>query len=351
MALLTSPRLTPTPDVQPRRKAPLAKHAALLTGLLVAALGYLGATFAHDLVPQVGVLTWAVAFGMIASNLRLIPAVAKPGLGKITKRLLRAGIVLLGFSLSFQSIAALGIGTVGVVVLALVSTILFTSWLGRRVGLSGPRSLIIATGFSICGASAIAAMESTAEADEEDVTAGIAMVTLFGSLAMVLLPLLQGPLGLSDTQFGIWAGASIHEVGQVVAAAGPAGAAVLALAVVVKLTRVLMLAPAVASVSIIKRMKSPAAGKDAKRPPLVPLFVIGFLAAAAVRTAGVLPASLLPHIATVQTAALGAALFGMGASVQLAKLLKGSGPAMLVGAVSTVFISVVSLGGILLVTS
>ena len=89
-------------------------------------------------------------------------------------------------------------------------------------------------------------MEETAGADEEDVTVSIAMVTLFGTIALVLLPLLQGPLGLTDLQFGVWAGASVHEVGQVVAAASPAGAAVVATAVVVKLTRVVMLAPVVA---------------------------------------------------------------------------------------------------------
>ena len=128
--------------------------------------------------------------------------------------------------------------------------------------LGAARSLLIGTGFAICGASAIAAMEDTAGADEEDVAVGIAMVTLFGTVAMVLLPLLAGPLGLSDVQFGIWAGASIHEVGQVVAAAGAGGAAVVAIAVVVKLTRVLLLAPVVATVSVRQaagRVRRPAA--------------------------------------------------------------------------------------------
>ena len=114
----------------------------------------------------------------------------------VTKKLLRVGIVLLGFSVSFASIAALGLPLIAVVAVSLVSTLVFTTWLGRRMGLSAPRALLIGTGFSICGASAIAGMEETAGADEEDVTVSIAMVTLFGTLALVLLPLLQGPLGL-----------------------------------------------------------------------------------------------------------------------------------------------------------
>jgi uncharacterized integral membrane protein (TIGR00698 family) len=346
MTLTTNP--TPV-AVHTERRPAQRRWTTVLIGLLIVAVGYGAATLGHRLVPQVGVLTWAVGLGMIAANLKLIPAVGKRALGLVTKRLLRVGIVLLGFAVSFHAIAALGLNTIAVVAVALASTLIFTTWLGRRLGLSRSRSLIIATGFAICGASAIAAMEDTAEADEEDVTAGIAMVTLFGTIAMIALPLLAGPLGLTHLQFGVWSGASIQEVGQVVAAAGPAGAAVLAVAVVVKLTRVLMLAPAVATVSIAKRMKSPAANSDAKRPPLVPLFVIGFVACAALRSVGAMPAAVLPHIATVQVAALGAALFGMGASVQLSSLLKGSGRVIVLAAISTVFIAAVSLAGILLI--
>ena len=291
MTLTTTP--TPFAD-QTTQRAANRRWRTVLIGVLIAAAGFGAATLGHRFVPKVGVLTWAVGLGMMAANLRLIPAAGKRALGLITKRLLRVGIVLLGFAVSFHAIAALGLSTIGVVAFALASTLIFTTWFGRRLGLSPSRSLIIGTGFAICGASAIAAMEDTAEADEEDVTAGIAMVTLFGTVAMIALPLLAGPLGLTRLQFGVWSGASIQEVGQVVAAAGPAGAAVLAVAVVVKLTRVLMLAPAVASVSIAKRIKSPAANSDAKRPPLVPLFVVGFVACAALRSVGAMPATVLP---------------------------------------------------------
>jgi uncharacterized integral membrane protein (TIGR00698 family) len=292
------------------------------------------------------VLTFAVALGLVAGNTRLLPAAAGAALRGLTRRLLRIGIVLLGFSVSFGSIAALGPGTVALVAGTLVATLVVTTWLGNRLRLGRPRSLLIATGFAICGASAIAAMEDTAGADEEDVAVGVAMVTLFGTLAMVLLPVLAGPLGLGDQQFGIWAGASIQEVGQVVAAAGAGGAAVVAVAVVVKLTRVLLLAPVVATVSARKRMTD---GRTAgKRPPIVPLFVLGFVACVALRSTGMVPAGALAAISQVQVAALGAALFGMGAAVRLASLLKGSGRVLVVATVSTVFIAGLSLGGILL---
>jgi len=283
---------------------------------------------------------------MLAGNTRLLPAAARQALGKITKRLLRVGIVLLGFSVSFGAISALGLGTIGLVAATLVITLVVTTWLGNRARLGAARSLILGTGFAICGASAIAAMEDTAGADEEGVTVGIAMVTLFGTLAMVLLPLLAGPLGLTDQQFGIWAGASIQEVGQVVAAAGAGGAGVVAIAVVVKLTRVLMLAPVVATVSVHRRL----AGKkiEGKRPPIVPLFVLGFLACVAFRSTGMIPSGALAAISQVQVAALGAALFGMGAAVQIKTLFRRSGPVLIVATLSTLLVAGVSLAGVFL---
>ena len=316
-------------------------------GLLAAAAGLGGALLAHRFVPAIGVLTWAVALGMVAGNTGLLPRVAKHALAAVTKRLLRIGIVLLGFAVSFGSIMALGVGTVALVAGTLVITLVVTTWLGNRLKLGAARSLLIGTGFAICGASAIAAMEDTAGADEDDVAVGIAMVTLFGTVAMVLLPLLANPLGLSDMQFGIWAGASIHEVGQVVAAAGAGGAAVVAIAVVVKLTRVLLLAPVVATVSVRRRLTGSGQGTAAKRPPIVPLFVLGFLACVALRSTGGIPTGALAAISQVQVAALGAALFGMGAAVQIRSLFRGSGRVLLVSTLSTLLVTGVALAGVL----
>ncbi|RFU19671.1 YeiH family protein [Geodermatophilus marinus] len=317
-------------------------------GLVAAAVGFGGALLAHRFVPAIGVLTWAVALGMLAGNTGLLRGDARSSLGRLTRRLLRIGIVLLGFSVSFGAIAALGAGTVALVAGTLVATLVATTWLGNRVGLGRARSLLIGTGFAICGASAIAAMEETAGADEEDVAVGIAMVTLLGTITMVLLPLLWHPLGLSDQQYGIWAGASVQEVGQVVAAAGAGGAAVVGVAVVVKLTRVLLLAPVVATVSAGRRLASGGGDAAATRPPVVPLFVLGFVGCVALRSTGVVPSGALEVISQLQVAALAAALFGMGAGVRLRSLLRGGGPALAVATASTVFIVGIALAGVLL---
>jgi uncharacterized integral membrane protein (TIGR00698 family) len=323
----------------------------ILPGLLCSAAGVAASLIAHQLIQQVGVLTWAVVLGAIAANAHMLPASSRPGLKLVTQKLLRLGVVLLGFSLSLTSILALGGPVIALVVTSLFTTLLFTTWLGMRLGLSRPRSLLIGTGFAICGASAIAAMEANAEGDEDDVAIAIAMVTICGTVAMILLPLLRGPLGLSDAHFGAWAGASVHEVGQVVAAASPAGAAAVTVAVVVKLTRVLLLAPVVAGVSVLRRRKVRAAGDNtggAGAPPFVPLFVAGFLACVLIRTTGVVPTSILNLISYAQTVTLGAALFGMGTAVHVRSVLRNSGRAMSLAVISTLVISFVSLAGVLL---
>jgi uncharacterized integral membrane protein (TIGR00698 family) len=349
MTLVSTPVTVAAQPARPQRS--VRTRLGFLPGLAVAGLGLGGAVLGHQLVPQVGILTWAIGLGVAAANLGVLPESGAKQLGLVTKKLLRVGIVLLGFSVSFASIAALGLPLIGVVAVSLVVTLVFTTWLGRRMGLSPARALLIGTGTAICGASAIAAMEDTARANEEDVTAAIAMVTLFGTLALVALPLLHGPLGLTDLQFGIWAGASVHEVGQVVAAASPAGAAVVATAIVVKLTRVVMLAPVVGVVSVVQRLRSPDRAGETDGTPLVPLFVLGFLACVALRSTGIIPTTALPWITHVQIAALGAALFGMGCSVKIASLLKKSGPVMVVSTAGTLCIGAVSLAGILLLPS
>lgn len=342
--------VVPAPEAEagsPSRPRDPGGSAGLAT-LLALGLGLAGAFLGHAVVPGVGVLTWAVGLGVVSANVGLLPASSTACLGWTTRRLLRVGVVLLGFSISLGSVVALGMPVVALTVGTLVSTLAFTIWLAGRMGVGRSRSLVLGAGFAICGASAIAAMERTADADDEDVTAAIAMVTLWGTVAMIALPALQAPLGLSDRDFGIWAGASVQEVGQVVAAASPAGAAALAVAVVVKLTRVLLLAPVVAAVSVGRRLRPDATTPvdGVRRPPLVPLFVIGFVLCAVLRTLGLVPDALLGPIGQVQVAALGAALFGMGASVRVGSLLRGSGPLVLTSALATVFVLGVALAGV-----
>jgi uncharacterized integral membrane protein (TIGR00698 family) len=338
---------TQTGDVAQR---PAASWRGAALALTVLALGLGGAVVGHRLVPQVGILGWAICLGTLVGNIGVLPRTGAKQLGLFSRTLLQVGIVLLGFSTSFAAIAALGLPLIGVVAVSMMSTLVFTIWLGARLNLSRARSLLLGTAFATSGGSAIAAMRGTAHADDEDAAAAIAMVILFGTTAVVLLPLLVGPLGLTDTQFGVWAGAGIHDIGQVLIAASPAGAAIAAIAATVKLTRVILLAPVVAAVSLIQRLKSPAVPANTARTPLVPLFVLGFLACVALRSTGIVPEPVLGQITHLQIAALGAAAFGVGCSIKLASVFNKGLAVMVVSALGTLFIGTVTLAGILLVT-
>ena len=230
---------------------------------------------------------------------------------------LKLGVVLLGLDLVFPDILALGLRALLVVVAVVAITFFGTRWAGRRLGISDDLSLLVATGFSICGVSAIAAANGVIDADEDEVAFSVALVTLCGTLAIVTLPLLQAPLGLDDEQFGAWVGASVHDVAQVVATSSTAGAAALATAIVVKLTRVMLLAPLIAGIAI--RHRTTGRSTEA-RPPIVPPFIIAFVAMVVVASLGVIPDRTIARIDDLRTVLLGMALFALGTRVDVGRL-------------------------------
>ncbi len=366
-AALPPPPGTPARSDTGRGERPLPRRARSdkLGGLALAAGGVAVAWTAHRLLPAVPMLTIAVVLGVVAAHVRGVRALVRgrcrPGLSYAGKRLMRLGIVLLGLKLSLDDVLGLGWATVGMVFAVVGATFFGTLWLGRKLGLRGDQPLLIATGYSICGASAIGAVSEASDSDERDVATSVALVTLCGTLAIAVLPLLQHPLGLSDAEFGRWAGASVHDVGQVVATAQTAGSAALGDAVLVKLMRVAMLAPLVGAValSVQARARSrTSAATDSttttttqsasRRPPLVPLFVAGFLAMVALRSTGVLPGAAIDVAGRVQELLLAAALFGLGSAVHLPTLARTGGRVAALGLCSWVVIGGVSYVGVLL---
>jgi uncharacterized integral membrane protein (TIGR00698 family) len=259
---------------------------------------------------------------------------------------MRIGVVLLGLKLSLGDIGKLGWAAIATTVAVLLLSFAGTFWIGRMLRLPGHQPLLIATGFSICGASAIGAMSGVVKPKDEEAATPVALVTLCGTLAIFVLPLLWHPLGLDARQFGHWVGAGVHDVGQVVATAQIAGAGALAVAVVVKLTRVLMLAPMVAIASVVERRRHVEGDPAVKRPAIVPLFVAGFLLAVLVRTFVPLPAAVTDGADTVQTVLLAMALFGLGTAVRLRTLVGTGWRALVTGLVSWLLIAVLALGAV-----
>lgn len=322
----------------------------LLPGLLAAAAAAALAFGVSSLVPGLGPTTVAVVLGLLVANTGLQRAALAPGTAFASRRLLRTAVVLLGLQLPLGAVLALGWQGLVVVVVTVAVTFAGTLLLGRALGLPPGRSLLVSTGFSICGASAIAAVEPLAKARKDDVTTAVALVTLCGSLAILVLPPLAGPLGLDPVAFGAWVGASVHDVGQVVATASRVDGA-LQTAVVVKLARVALLAPLVAGVGLAARRaaRSRAADDDGTsraRVPLLPLFVVGFLLAVAVRSTGLLPTGLLDAAQLVQTVLLVAALYALGTGIRLRVLVRTGGRSLVLGVVSWVLVAGVAYAGV-----
>ncbi|QQQ75307.1 putative sulfate exporter family transporter [Saccharothrix sp. 6-C] len=252
-----------------------------------------------------GVLIAALVLGVLVGG-RL------PELAGVTRWLLRGGVVLLGLQLSVGQLLALGPGVLVAIVVTVSVTFFGTVLLGRRLRLPRGLYVLVASGFSICGASAIAAVEGRVDREDEHVATSVALVTLYGTLAMIALPLLH-----ASPQ---WIGLSVHEVAQV-AAAAPAGG--LATAMAVKLGRVALLAPIVAGVG----------GRGA---PPVPGFLLGFLAL--MLLSPLVPRSVVEVAGTVTTVVLAAALFGLGTSVRLKSLVRSSPRALLLGLFATLLV-------------
>ena len=314
-------------------------------GIAVAAVGAAAGYGVHALFPVIPWLTAALIIGVIVGS---IPALRtrldgdlKPGLAISSRRLLRLGIVLLGLKLSLGQIADLGWFTILAIVVLVLLSFAVTWGIGKAFGLKGDEPLLLAAGFSICGVSAIGAMSAARGSSSSEAAKPITLVTLYGTAAIVVLPALAPLFGLTPTQYGQWVGASVHDVGQVVATAQSAGVAALAVAVVIKLTRVLMLAPMVAVTAVITRQRGTS---TSAKPAIVPLFIVGFVVLVLVRTFIPLPDAVLIGADILQSIFLAMALFAIGASLRLEQLAKSGLPALGAGLVSWAAILGLALG-------
>ena len=330
-------------------RSPLLEFRKYGPGLLfVSAVTYLGFQI-HWKFEAISPLVASLVLGVLIGNIISIPGTFAPGQRFAAKKILRFGIVLLGTQLAAEQIIELGGREILVVLVVVATTFSGTLWLGPRLGVSKSLSLLIATGFSICGASAIAAVDGVVDADEEEVAYAIALVTLCGSLAIAVLPILRNIVGLSDPHlFGAWVGASVHDVAQVIATSSTAGNDAVHSATVVKLSRVLLLAPLIGVISVW--IQRPSAGITPRFPgrkaPLVPMFVVGFIVMVTFRTIGLIPDDWLTPLKKIEQWALAAALVGLGSEVKLRDLIKVGGRPLLLALTSWACIGTVSLLGV-----
>ncbi|MGA0112878.1 MAG: YeiH family protein [Candidatus Nanopelagicaceae bacterium] len=244
------------------------------------------------------------------------------------KRCLRLGVVFLGFQISIDKFIEVGPRGLIAVAMIVAGVFLGLRFAARRAGLSDSLSTFIAGGFAVCGATAIAAISSTRKSEERDVSYAVALVALCGTLSVVVIPTLATAFSLSDATAGAWIGAAVHDVGQVIAAASLLSPEALDSAVIVKLTRVVLLIPLVLFLSATSKDDS---GEKKSLRTATPLFVVGFVICALVVNALSLPESAMTAGKELSKILLSIGLFGMGLGVKWASIKALGSKPLLVG--------------------
>jgi uncharacterized integral membrane protein (TIGR00698 family) len=330
----------------------LSGAGKLLPGLaLTAAIAACAVVLSH--MPGVKILSpmiLATLLGMLLHNLVGTPDWARAGVAFSLKRILRLGIILLGLQLMASQVVQVGLAGAAIIISTLVATFVFTKWLGSRIGVDPKLAELIGAGTSICGASAVIATNTVTQGKDENVAYAVACVTIFGSLSMFLYPLLPGLLHLNAETFGLWAGSSIHEIAQVVAASFQDGAQAGQFGTVAKLTRVMMLAPLVITLGLIAaRRAAHAIDSAARTAPPMPWFVLGFIALMMVNSVVHIPASTKAITTPLTAFLLSMALAAMGLETDFRKLRAEGLKPLALAAAAWLFISCFSLALIKLI--
>jgi len=296
--------------------------------------------------PAISPLALSVLFGFLVSNLATWPKWAEAGTKIASKRVMRIGVALLGFQLSVAALEKIGFKGVLTVFLVVTFTIFGILFLSKLFGMTGDLGLLIGVGFGVCGATAVAAIRPQTRATQEETSYAIALISLCGTLSIVVLPFLGHLLNLSTETFGAWAGAAVHDVGQVIATASVWSQDAIAAAIVVKLARVCLLAPIVLILSVRHRKYLRSINKveeQSEKVPLIPLFVLGFIAVAIFHNTFDLPTRATEDIVLLSKWLLGAGLVALGANVKWSNIRKIGPKPMIMGMIAWIIVAGVAL--------
>lgn len=267
----------------------------------------------------------AIILGLLIGNLFKVPEIFKPGITFSLKKILRVGIILLGFRLTFQNVVDVGIEGLVVDTFMLITSFILGVWVSQRFfGLDQQMSYLIASGSSICGASAVLATVPVVKGQMHQAAMAVATVTLFGTLAMSLYPAVYKAgmlLNLDDVRYGIFTGATVHEVAQVVAAGFAVSDVAGNTATIAKLTRVMMLAPLLIVLSLYFTKKHSTHGVNLRDIP-IPWFVFGFIGVVGLNSTDLVPKSVITQINMVDVFLLTVSMAALGIETNIEKMKK-----------------------------
>ena len=238
---------------------------------------------------HISALLLVILVGMALRTITHVPDWAAPGVRVAQRPILRWAVAGLGFRLSLGEILKIGVPALAVVVTSTFAALLIGWWVGRRLGLGDKLATLLAVGGGICGASAVVAADSVLQADKRDSALALGIITLLGTIGIVAYPWIGRAAGMGNFRYGVWDGASLHEMAQVVAAASGFSKESTAIATVVKLVRICLLAPVV--FFLAWRVRTVTHSIEGGRPQVsaVPWFLVMFVVFAALNSTGWLP--------------------------------------------------------------
>ena len=324
------------------------------TGLFVTFALALVATLAGRAVPVVGAPVFAILAGIAVTLVRPLPEGWRPGVHVSSKTVLQGSIVVLGTGLSFRQVVSTGASSLPVMVGSLTVALLGAALLGRTLRIDRDLRTLIGVGTGICGASAIAATDAVIEASEADVTYAVATIFLFNVAAVLTFPTLGHLMHMAPGAFGLWAGTAVNDMSSVVAAASIFGHGATSSAVVVKLTRTLMIIPITLAIALWRARtaaRSDVADTPAPRRTLLghvrhtfPMFIAWFALATTLNTLGLIPRAAHTDLTYLAQFMITMALGAIGLSTKVRDIARAGLRPLLLGAMLWVLVGSVSLG-------
>lgn len=285
----------------------------------------------------------AILLGMLIKNFLGVRRVMREGVRLCSKKVLRLAIILLGFKLSLAEVSTLGLRATLLIAFVSTATLLVSIWLGKKLGIAKHLALLIGAGSSICGASAVIAVDAVSkDPKEEDVAFAVGVVTVFGTLFMLVYPLIDRLLHLSPAFYGMWTGLSVHEVAQVVAAGFAVSEDAGEIATVVKLTRVLFIIPVTLWLAFLAARGT--GGKFSFKKITVPWFVVLFFGVVLLNSAHIVPARAVNQLVRLDNFLMTVAMAALGLETSFSAMRKVGVKPLYLGVASSLFIALLSAG-------
>ncbi len=266
-----------------------------------------------------------IVIGMIYGNTlkKNMPEEWLPGITFSSKKLLRLAIILYGFRLTFQNVMSVGLSAIIIDIIVITGTLCLGLFLGKLLKIDKGIALLISTGSAICGAAAILGMEPVLNNKPHKTAVAVSTVVIFGTIAMFLYPVLfkSGILSFTSTQWGLYTGATIHEVSHVVGAGNAMGESISEAAIIVKMIRVIFLAPVLLIFALIigQQMKARTGNSGGSVKITIPWFAFGFIAVIGFNSLDLLPQVVVEGLNYIDTFLLTMAMTALGIETHLRK--------------------------------